>query len=218
MDAGNTQNDTNTTTNTTKTRTWTDTKTIDMTLQHQGTECWGLFHGGLDFFPLTQQETEKIYDPTQIQLGFATGDGPYVAQSQKGYMTVGLGISDYSPYIDQVKEKCHCGTFTTEDTTLLVVIQKNILAHLVNITYQTCQKVYQKTPTRFHLRVNSKSEAQDSGSDSITTKKPEDTSRYVEIENFQQYLGNENLQGNSKFQVGVYNQDKSRCLAQVSQY
>ena len=191
-----------------------ETKQATIHLSHEGTDCWALFHGGLDYFPATQV-TEK-YIPNQIQVVLPTTEGPYVAQSQKGYMSMGLGISDYSQLIEQQKEKCHGGTFTVDDKTFLMLIKKQYLEHFINITYQTCQKMYHKTPSRFYVRINSKSDAQDGSKDIITTETPEDTSRYVEIENFQQYLGTSSMEGTYKVQL--YNYDKSQRLAQVTQY
>ena len=192
----------------------TETKKVTMCLGHQGTECWALFHGGFDHFPSTQ--INEKYDPNQIQVVLQTETDPCIVQSQKGYMSLGLGLSDYSKIIEQQKEKCHCGTFTVDGKTFLMLIQKKYLEHFINITYQTCQIAYHKKVTRFYLRINSKSDDQATSKDIITTETPEDTSRYVEIENFQQYLGTVSEEGTYK--VRVYNHDETRCLAQATTY
>ena len=195
----------------------TQTNQMTMSLNPEGTDCWALVHGTFDYLPISLEKLTENFKPSQIQVVFSTEQGPYMARSQKGYMSMGLGgVSDYSNLIEQQKEKCHCGTYSVDNSIYLMLIQKKILAHFINITYQTCQKLYQKTPTRFYLRVNSKTEDQDSSQDIITTERPEDTSRYVEIENFQEYLGA--TTETSSFQVKLYNHDKSKCIAQVSQY
>ena len=200
-----------------KTVTQTDSVTVTLNLNHEGTDCWALLHGTFDYLPISLEKLTENFKPGQIQVVFPTDQGLYMAQSQKGYMSIGLGgVSDYSNLIEQQREKCHCGTYSVDNSTYLMMIQKKILTHFINITYQTCQKLYQKTPTRFYLRVNSKSEDQDNSQDIITTERPEDTSRYVQIENFEQYLGA--TTEDETFQVRLYNHDKSQCLAQVSQY
>ena len=190
----------------------TKTTTINMTLAHEGTICWIHLHSGVDYFPL-KEANEKL-NVQEIHIPLGTDEGPIIAQSRKGCMAIGLGISDYSGYMEPQREKCHCGTFTTGGSTFLVLCQKILLQHYINIAYQTSQKLYKKTPTHFYLRVNSKSDAEEE--DTITTETPDDTSRYIEIQDFPQYLGEPQL--DSAFQVKLYNHDKSQCLAQVTQY
>lgn len=193
----------------------TETRKIQLYFSGESTECWAHLHGGYDKFSTTDPDLEDKLQERESLLIFNTVSGIVVIQTQDGCMSLSLGLEDYSPYLELVKDTCHSGTYLLDGMTYIVLIQKSLLSHLVNTSVVTCQKLYQKTPTKFYLRVN----CREKGQDMISNMSPEaeDRVRYIEISNFQSYLGEKYIEGSS-FQVSLYNEDQTKCLAQVTNY
>ncbi len=180
-----------------------------------GSDLWAYYHiGGQEVFSPTELDRLNSQE-TYLIIPGATISEVKVIQSVGRALCLSLGLTDYSPLTERLADTCHCGTYQSDGETFLVVIQKQLLAHMINISYGAYQKIYHRPPTSFSIRVSSRG-AQPGHS--ISNQRPTDTTCYLKVENFRDYLGDTHI-GDESFQVGVYVGNKSsQRLAQVSSY